>query len=87
MKIVALPVDMIAWFTKDGIPNPIKFRIVTDDESNAVIKVDRIITRDVEKLAGNKMHVFRCQSYINGIEKTFELKFEVDSCKWLLYKI
>lgn len=87
MKVVALPIDMVAWFTKDGIPNPIKFRTITDDKSNIVIKIDRIIDRKIEILAGNKMHVFKCQSYINGIEKPFELKFEVDSCKWLLYKI
>jgi hypothetical protein len=42
---------------------------------------------DKEKLAGNEMLVYRCESSIDGIEKVYELKFEIKSCKWMLFKI
>jgi hypothetical protein len=51
MKVLAKPVDMVCWFEKTGIPHPVRFKIVNEDESEAVIKVDRVITRDKERLA------------------------------------
>lgn len=76
MKIVAKPIDMVAWFDAKGVAHPIKFRMM-GAEGNVVIKVDRIITREFEKLAGSSMLVYKCQSVINGVEKVYELKFEM----------
>ena len=87
MKILAKPIDMIAWFTTDGSPNPVKFKIKNDDESETIINVDRVIFKDIEKLAGNKMILFRCQSVINDVDKLYELKYEINTCKWMMYKM
>jgi len=87
MKVVAKPVDMVAWFDKEGIPHPVRFRIINEDSSNKVIKVDRVITREVEKLAGNNMMVFNCFSEISGTGRSFQLKYELKTCKWVLFKI
>jgi hypothetical protein len=40
-----------------------------------------------EKYAGNIMYSFKCKSIINDIEKIYELKYEVASSKWILFKI
>ena len=82
------PIEMIAWFTLEGIPNPIRYKMAmaSDNGSNVVVKVDRVVTRTEEKLAGNRMFIFRCQSEINGLLKLFELKYELSTCKWYLYK-
>lgn len=87
MKIVARPIEMVVWFAKDGCPNPIKFRLENDDSTLSVIRIDRILHKDMEKLAGNNMLVFRCQSIINGIDTVYELKYELRTCKWMLYKM
>jgi len=87
MKVMAKPIEMIAWFTEDGTPKPVRFKIKNADESVTVINVDRVIFKDLEKLAGNKMLLFRCQSIINDIDKIYELKYEINTCKWMLYKI
>lgn len=87
MKVVAKPIEMVAWFTEDGVPNPVRFRIKSDDRLMSVIKIDRVVFREKEKLAGNSMIVFRCQSIINNMDRTYELKYEVNTCKWMLYKI
>ncbi|TGE32910.1 hypothetical protein [Desulfosporosinus sp. Sb-LF] len=86
MRILMQPIDMIAWFTREGIPNPIRYKLTSDDTSNIVVKVDRVITRSEEKLAGNRMLIFRCQSEINGLLKLYELKYELSTCKWYLHK-
>lgn len=87
MHIVRKPIEVAAWFERDGNPHPIKFRFVGDDEAWATIKIGKIITVQKEKLAGNPMYVFRCQSEIDGLQKVYELKYELETCKWMLFKI
>lgn len=82
MKVYMTPIEMIAWFDIPGTLRPIRFR----HEGN-VVKVEQIIKISEEKLAGNRMKVYECQSEIHGQMKRFELKFELNTCKWFLYKI
>ncbi len=86
MKIVMKPIDMIAWFTPEGVPRPIKYRLM-EEEQSYTIRVDRVMERSEEKLAGNRMLVYRCQSIIRGREQVYELKYELSTCKWFLYKM
>ena len=51
---------------------PIRFR-----HEGTVVKVGQIVKISEEKLAGNRMKVYECQSEINGQMKRFELKFEM----------
>lgn len=87
MRVVARSIDMVAWFDKNGVPNPVRFRLDGEEDESVIIKVDKIITRDKEKLAGNHMLIFNCQGCINGAQKLFEIKYELSTCKWILYKI
>ena len=86
MKVVAKNIEMIAYFKSDGMINPIRFRV--EEESRwEVIKINKIISTDTEKLCGNKMMVFTCSAFINNSEKIFELKYDVEKCRWILFKI
>ncbi|MGB4389392.1 MAG: hypothetical protein GX461_07295 [Clostridiales bacterium] len=87
MKVVMKPIKMIAWFSEDGVPTPIRFNIRQRDESSLTIKIDKITLRQKEKLAGNHMLVFTCQSIINNTEIIYEIKYELSTCRWFLYKI
>jgi len=87
MKIVARPVEMVAWFTQDGTPKPVRFRLVNEEGIYTIIKIDRIISKDKEKLAGNEMLIFRCESMIKDVQKIYEIKYELRTCKWILYKM
>ena len=82
MKVLMKPIEMIAWFTKDGVPNPIRYKL-----DNLVIRVGQVRSKSEEKVAGNRMIVYRCQSEINGELRPFELQFEVQTCKWYLWKL
>lgn len=86
MKVVSKKIEMIAYFKKDGKINPIRFKIEEENQCE-VIKIGKIISTDLEKLCGNKMWVFTCSAVIGNVEKIFELKYDVDGCSWLLYKI
>lgn len=87
LKTIAKPIDVVAWVDKAGIIHPIRFKIEKEDHIEAVVKVDRVISIDKEKLGGNEMLIFRCQSEINNVNRLFELKYENRTCKWILWKI
>ena len=78
---------MLAWFNKDNYPVPLRYRITAEDSTKIVIKVEKILFREEEKLAGNRMVIYRCESTINQVQRIFELKYEIATCKWYLYKM
>lgn len=86
MKVIAKPIEVISWFTDEGVPNPFKFRIREGDKWR-VVKIEQVVDKYIENLAGNKMYVFICQSKIKGQLQKFEIKFELESCRWMLFKI
>lgn len=77
---------MIAWFEEGGKVHPIKFRLKENGE-NQVIVIERIRCVKIEKLGGNNMYVFECESMIGGTLKIYEIKYEMVTCKWVLFKI
>jgi len=87
LKVVVKPIEMISYTNREGVPRPVKFRVESEDKTFLTIKVDKVIQTELEKYAGNRMYKFRCQSIISGTEKIYEIKYEIDTCKWILYKI
>ena len=87
MKVVAKPIEMVAWTDTKGNINPVRFKLIKKDESSSVIKIDKVISVDKEKFAGNNMLVYKCQSVIKEVDRMYELKYELGTCKWILFKI
>lgn len=87
MKVMNQPIEVISYTDDKGDIRPIRLRLQLGDEPLKVIKIDRIILKHAEKLAGNRMLLFRCQSLEGGVERLFEIKYELTTCKWFLYKM
>jgi hypothetical protein len=87
MKIVAKPIEVVSYTDDKGDIRPLRFRIQNEDQTTKVVRVDKVITKETEKLAGNYMLVFKCQSLIDNIQRLFEIKYELQTCKWILFKI
>lgn len=51
-----------------------------------VIKVDKVILKEIEELASNIILVFKCQSLIDNVLKLFEIKYDLKTCKKTMYK-
>lgn len=64
----------------------IRFRVQVDDEFMQIIKIDKVIVKGNEKFVGNIMIVYKCQSLIGNTIKLFEIKYEINTSKWVLYK-
>lgn len=79
MKILNTPIDMIAIFESDsGAIIPFKFKY-----NDMAIKVQKISKTYEEKFAGNRRIVFVC---VHNGKDIYEIKYEVDSLKWYLFK-
>jgi len=87
MKIIAKPVEVIAHTNEKGEIRPYRFRLKLEGEPEKVIKIDRILSKQLEKLAGNPMILYRCAYVENDIEKVLLLKYELNTCKWILFRI
>ena len=86
MKVVAKDIEMVVWFSKEGI-KPIKFRYEDNNGSYRTVKVDKIVGKSQEKMCGNIALIFECQSLIDSEMKLYQLKFFISEMKWILWKI
>jgi hypothetical protein len=87
MKIIAKPVEMIAHTNEKGEIRPYRFRVQLDGAPEQVINVDKIILKQVEKLAGNPMILYKCQSMDGDDLRYFDLKYELNTCRWILFRM
>jgi len=87
MKLLRTPIYMIAGFDEEGKGHPFKFRFLNEESSHTVVHIDRVLKRDIDKFAGNQMIKYTCQSIIQGQERIFEVRQEMGTNKWFLYKI
>lgn len=86
MKVLMKPIEMIALFNEDQYPTPLRYRVETKSSEKVVISISKIIFREEEKIAGNRMILYRCQSVINR-EMIYELKYDIGACKWYIFKM
>lgn len=87
MKTLVKSIEMISWTEENGKIHPIKFKLVGNNGEIHIYKIKKIYTTEFEKLAGNKTYKFTCEIVINNAIKICELRYELDSCKWTLFKI
>lgn len=87
MKVLMKPIEMIAWFAKDKYPIPLRYRLTDENMAETVIKVNRVLFKEEEKIAGNRMILYRCETTLNDIHRIFELKYDISTCKWFLFKM
>jgi hypothetical protein len=87
MKVLRKPIEAIVFFDLEGNPVPVRFRYLDDRSELITVKVDRVIKKELDKFASNRMLKFTCQTRIGNLVKPFELRFEIDTSRWYIYKI
>ena len=86
MKRIMKEVDVIAAFDTEGKITPVKFRI-EEEGLCRTIKIDRVSCQTTERFAGNSVVVFECVTLLDDTERNLQLKYELKTCKWFLYKM
>ncbi|MDQ7094242.1 hypothetical protein REC12_11640 [Desulfosporosinus sp. PR] len=82
MKILMAPIEMIAWFDIPGTPRPIRFR-----HDGNIVKVEMITKISEEGPVIKQTKIYDCQSEIHGQMRQFQLKYELSTCRWFLWKM
>lgn len=85
MKVINKPIQMMVLFSKDGVPDPMQFWITANDESIQTYKIGNIISR--EKCRGKDTLIIKCQCAINEIQRTIDIEYWPETCKWFLNSI
>lgn len=78
MKILNQPIKVMAVFNTNGIIEPVKFRL-----EDKVVRIEKIMKTYEEKIVGNTRIVFVC---LHNGRDIYELKYELDSKTWFLFK-
>jgi len=87
MNILFKPVEVIVSCTKKDIRRPLYLRIALNDENLKTINVDKVLTKGNEKIKNNNGISYRCNSLIEGSVLFYELKFELSSSRWKLWRM
>lgn len=87
MKVLMKPIEVLAWFKEESFPVPLRFRIDGEDKSKIVIRIDKVLFQEEEKLGGNRMMIYRCQGLVQNLNKIFEIKYDIGTCRWFLFKM
>lgn len=58
MKNLTKSIEMIAWFTEDGLPTPIRFKVEQPDGTYTVVHVARTMSCKMERIVGNPVIFF-----------------------------
>jgi len=82
MKILCTPIEVLAHFENDGTLHPLRMNL-----NGETIKIEQVISTTEGMLAGNRMLIFKCQSEIAGVLKPFQIKYEIGTGKWFLWKM
>jgi len=77
---------MIAHFPLEGLPRPMRFRIMGEEGEYVSIDIERVLTKAEERIGKDRWIIYKCECVVNGQKRLAEFKYEHATCRWLLNK-
>ncbi len=87
MKLINTPISMISYMDEKGEIQPIKFKIIKNNGSSQIIKINSIDNKETLNICGIKSNLFTCEVLVNEVIKKCKIKYDLIDCKWTLYQI
>lgn len=87
MEVYLRPIEAVVGFDRSGRLSPVRFRIFDDESNWTTVYIKSIVRRRREKIGREFIEIYTCTGLFNGAEKYFELRFEISTCKWSLYRM
>lgn len=87
MNIVNKHIDMVTVFNKIGEPKPIRFRVINEYGEHQVYKIEKIMSKGVQKIEKHNIWIYNCLIVMNGFQRLCEIRYNLEEVKWTLYKI
>lgn len=87
MEVLLKPVEVVASFTPEGRISPIRFRVITEETGYETIYISTISRRRRERTGKSFIDIYTCTGQVMGKEKLLELKHEIATGEWSLYRM
>lgn len=87
MKVVRKKIEAITYFTTNTYPQPIRFRILGDNDEAFVVHLDKINYVEKDIRAGNPILIYDCQARLENRSYLLQLIYDIGSFTWYLFKI
>ncbi len=87
MTTIAKPIKMVLWTQEDGRIHPLRFQLKRKDGSEQVCQITRVFGVDENKFSGNKTLLFNSEFKLDDRYFPCILKYELESCRWWLFKV
>lgn len=87
MEVLLKPIEVVAAFSRDGTLRPIRFRVITDDTGYETVMVKNISRRRRERAGKASIDIYTCLGSVMGRDTPFELKYEITTGEWSLYRM
>lgn len=86
MKMLNMPVDVIATFNVQGKIRPNYIRLEDEEHTLQTFKIENIVFSREEKYAGMPAIHFCCNIIRNGCTQLIHIKYHVKTHQWVLVR-
>lgn len=87
MPMVNKPVEVIIEVDIKGNIKPMKMRYEDENGELQVVKFDSAAEIPVPLYDKKSYKKFSCSCIVDGIKRTYELKYFIQTCKWIICKV
>ncbi|WFF71672.1 hypothetical protein [Proteiniclasticum sp. QWL-01] len=87
MEVLLIPIEVVATFSRDGRITPLRFRVILSDAGYETIMVDQISRRRRERSGNSFIDIYTCSGPVQEQIRMFELKYEISTGEWFLYRM
>lgn len=90
MKIINKEISVLAAHKKgESMAVPLRFQYENIEGERQTVNIDKLSNWSEEKIAGNRIRRYICQSYIERKDSiiVYEIRYDVELEVWYLYKI
>lgn len=87
MEVLLIPIEVVATFTPDGRVTPVRFRVILNEFGYDTITVNQITRRKRQRFGKTLIDLYTCSGTVQGMERNFELKYDIQSGEWSLYRM
>ena len=87
MQALNMPIEMISVCAVDGEIRPLRFRYEDDYHKLHIVRVNEVMVAKELNYVGVQSYLYVCKAFINDREIMFELRYEVKTHRWVLFRM
>lgn len=86
-QVVNIPIQMISVCSTVGELTPMRFRFENEEHVLETVNVDNVHSHKDISFNGIREIQYVCSACLNNMERIFILKYNIESHKWIMFKI